>query len=72
MKLCIGLLIVFACPDEKAKPTSDFCEIAGPIVRKVQSLSDAELAVLQRSRREAIRDLRRTYQRNCTARVRDK
>lgn len=66
MKLCVGLLIIFACPDEKAQPTSDFCEIAGPIVRKVQSLSAAELAALQRSRKEALRDLRRTYQRNCT------
>jgi hypothetical protein len=72
MKLCLGLLIVFACPDDKAKPVSDFCEIAGPMVRKVQALSPAELAALQRPRKEALRDLRRTYQRNCVAKERGK
>jgi hypothetical protein len=72
MKLCVGLILIFACPDDKAKPTSDFCEIAGPMVRKVQALSAAELAALQRPRKEAIRDLRRTYQRNCVAKERSK
>ncbi len=72
MKVCLGLLIVFACPDDKAKPTSDFCDITGPIVQKIQSLTTRELAALERSRKEALRDLRRTYQRNCMAKERMK
>jgi hypothetical protein len=72
MKLCFGLLVIFACPDDKAQPTSDFCEITGPIVRKVQSLSATELAALQKSRKEALRDLRQTYRRNCVSKDRRK
>ena len=64
-QVCFGLVFVFLCQTEKPAVVSDFCrQIAGEI-GKFQHLTDAEIAALQRPRKEAIVSLRRKYARLC-------
>jgi len=44
---------------------SDFCEVAGPQIVQLQRMTAAELAVMPRSRKNAIRNLRQDYKRLC-------
>ena len=65
MKFCFGLLIVFACPEEKPLAVSDFCELSRGEIVRLQALTRGELAALKRPRKEAILNLRRAYGRFC-------
>lgn len=68
MKVCFGLLILFACPADKTVVTSDFCSNVRQEVAQLQRLTPAELAALQRPRKNAIASLRRNYKRLCAER----
>lgn len=63
--VCIGLLVVFFCNAEKPVAVSDFCDQVRGEVAKFKSLSDVEIAALQRPRKEAILSLRRKYEKLC-------
>ncbi len=63
--VCFGLLVVFMCNDEKPAVVSDFCDQVRGEVQKFRALSDAEIAALQRPRKEAILSLRRKFERLC-------
>jgi hypothetical protein len=65
--VCFGLLIVFFC-DGGSTPTvvSDYCQLTKPEIERLKSLTQEELAALQRPRKEAIRNLRQKYKRLCT------
>lgn len=63
--VCFGLLVVFLCNDEKPAVVSDFCDQVRSEVQKFRALSEAEIAALQRPRKEAILSLRRKYERLC-------
>lgn len=65
-KVCVGFLIIFACPEDKPVTVSDFCQSARPEIAKLQRLTEAELKALQRPRKEAILALRRSYKKNCS------
>ena len=63
--ICLGLIFVFLCPKEETLAVSDFCKVAGADIVRLQRLSDAEIAALDRQRKEAIASLRRSYKREC-------
>lgn len=64
--VCWGLLVVFFCnAGEKPVVVSDFCDQVRGEVAKFRSLSDAEIAALQRPRKEAILSLRRKFEKLC-------
>lgn len=65
MNVCYGLLVVFFCETGQPATVSDFCRQTAPEVAKLRRLSDAEIAALQRPRKEAILSLRRKYDRLC-------
>lgn len=66
--VCVGLIFIFVCPKaEEPLAVSDFCKIAGADIAGLQKLSDAELAALDRPRKEAIASLRRSFKRECAA-----
>jgi hypothetical protein len=65
MGLCLiavlGTGLLCSSGEGKTVVVSDFCEVAGPQIRKFDKLSDAEVASLARPRKEAIVTLRRQY-----------
>jgi len=61
--VCFGLLVVFVCPSPSA--VSDFCQQVKPDIQKLRGLTEAEISVLTRSRREAIAELRDKYKTHC-------
>jgi hypothetical protein len=63
--VCYGFLVVFMCNTEKPAVVSDFCDQVRGEVAKFRGLSDAELAALQRPRKEAILSLRRKFEKLC-------
>lgn len=63
--VCYGLLVIFVCNSEKPVATSDFCDQVRGEVAKFRALSDAEIAALQRPRKEAILSLRRKFEKLC-------
>lgn len=63
--VCWGLLVVFLCNAEKPAVVSDFCDQVRVEVAKFRALSDAEIAALQRPRKEAILSLRRKFEKLC-------
>ena len=63
--VCWGFLIYFTCNNPQPATVSDFCDLTQSEVAKFKSLSDAEIAALQRPRKEAILSLRRKYERLC-------
>lgn len=63
--VCYGLIVVFLCNTEKPAVVSDFCDQVRGEVAKFRSLSDAEIAALQRPRKEAILSLRRKFEKLC-------
>jgi hypothetical protein len=63
--VCYGFLVVFLCNTEKPAVVSDFCDQVRGEVTKFRSLSDAEVAALQRPRKEAILSLRRKFEKLC-------
>ena len=63
--VCWGLLVVFVCNGEKPVVVSDFCDQVRGEVAKFRALSDAEIAALQRPRKEAILSLRRKFEKLC-------
>ena len=63
--VCFGLLVVFFCNTEKPAVVSDFCGQVRGEVAKFKALTDAEIAALQRPRKEAILSLRRKYEKLC-------
>lgn len=62
---CFGLLVIFFCETERPATVSDFCALTAPEIAKFRSLTDAELAALQRPRKEAILSLRRKHAKLC-------
>lgn len=65
MNVCFGLLVVFFCETQQPAAVDGFCRQAAPEVAKLRRLSEAEIAALQRPRKEAILSLRRKYDRLC-------
>jgi len=63
--ICWGFLVVFLCNTEKPAVVSEFCQQVAPEIAKMAQLTDAEIAALARSRKEAILSLRRKYERLC-------
>ena len=63
--VCWGFLVVFMCNAEKPVVVSDFCDQVRGEVAKFRALSDAEIAALQRPRKEAILSLRRKFEKLC-------
>lgn len=49
--------------DKKPVVVSDFCEIAGPQIKRFSRMSDDEVKALTRDRKEAIVTLKRDYKR---------
>jgi hypothetical protein len=66
VKLCFGLLIVFACQEGPAPAViSDFCRVAGPDIAKLRRLSSEEVKALKRPRKEAIASLGKSDSEHC-------
>jgi len=65
VKLCFGLIILLACPEERPIPVSEFCIVAASEIAALHRLSLAELRALTRPRKEAIRNLRQLHRRLC-------
>jgi hypothetical protein len=63
-----ALVCVIFCFDPSPKPVvvSEYCEMVKDDIAKLKSLTPEELAVLQRPRKEAIRNLRQKYKRLCS------
>lgn len=58
---CFGLLIFFQCVMPPTPIVSDFCDALRPEIHKIRVLTAAELAALQRPRKEALRNIRQLY-----------
>lgn len=71
MNICLvailGTGILCSGSDGKTTVISDFCAKAKIDIEKFKNLSEAELSALQRPRKEAIANLRRTLKRDCSA-----
>lgn len=53
--------------DRNPVVVSDFCEVAGPQIKRFSRMTEAEIKVLTRVRKEAIVTLKRDYKRlGCT------
>lgn len=65
MKVCLFLLAVIACPDEKPVAVSDFCALAARDIAKLDRMTAEELKPLRRERKNAIARLRRNNDANC-------
>jgi hypothetical protein len=63
---CIGFLVMFSCKVPPPPVLSDFCDIMRKEVYKLRSLTKEEVAALKRPRKEAIRNLRKSFQKNCS------
>lgn len=63
--VCYGFLVVFLCNTEKPAVVSDFCGQTEVEIKKFRALTDAEIAALQRPRKEAILSLRRKFEKLC-------
>lgn len=63
--VCYGFLVVFLCNTERPTVVSDFCDQVRGEVAKFRALTDAEIAALQRPRKEAILSLRRKFEKLC-------
>ena len=65
MGLCLiavlGTGLLCSSGEGKTVVVSDFCEVAGPQIKRFNEMSDAEIKALARPRKEAIVTLRRQY-----------
>lgn len=71
MSLCLvavlGVGILCSGDDKPKQPVvvSDFCEVAGPEIKRLARLSDPEIAALTRPRKEAIVSLKKQHKKLC-------
>lgn len=63
--ICLGFLVIFVCESQQPAVIDSNCALIRSEVRKFDKLTDAELAALQRPRKEAILSLRRKYAKLC-------
>ena len=63
--VCFGLLLVFVCQEPTPAVAPNECAIWGPDVRQFYKMTPEELAALKPSRRRAMLNLRRKYERLC-------
>ena len=44
--VCLGLIVFFLCDTPQTQTVSEFCQVAGPEIAKLRSLTPAEIAAL--------------------------
>lgn len=62
---CYGFLIIFHCAVSNPAVISDFCKATEPEVVRLRNLSKEELAILPRSRKEALLGLQLKFNKFC-------
>ena len=62
---CFGLLVIFFCGTQQPVTVNSFCQVAGPDIVRLRTMTPTEVAALSRSRKDAIITLRRNYTKLC-------